>query len=335
MREAFEGKRILVTGGTGSIGSEIVRQLLEYGPKVVRILSRDEHKQFVLRQRLGARSDVRYLLGDIRDRYRLKRAMEGVDIVFHAAALKHVPTCEYNPFEAVQTNVIGTQHVIEAALDAGVSEVIGISTDKATSPTNTMGATKLLSERLITCASVWAKGVRLACARFGNVIGSRGSLVPIIKEQIRQGGPVTITDRRMTRFMMSISDAVGLVLKASTMCKGGEVFILKMPALRIEDLVEVMVEKLARGYGFSASEIEISDMGIRPGEHLEERLLTEAESWRTVELEDVFVVTPEFGANEWGEGKEVAREKYISSEARLLNKKEIGKLLGRAGAFEG
>ncbi len=340
---AFKGKVVLVTGGTGSIGSEIVRQLLETEAEVVRVFSRDETKQFDLLHELMAEASkqrkllrggrVRFLIGDVRDRYRLKRAMEGAEVVFHAAALKHVPSCEYNPFEAVQTNVLGTQHVIEAALDAGtVKTVVGISTDKASAPTNTMGATKLLAERLMTATSMWAKDVRLGCVRFGNVINSRGSVVPLMKEQINKKRAVTITDRRMTRFMMLIPDAAGLVLKAAAMleegkeCKGGEVFILKMPALRIEDLAKVMIRRLGR------DKAKIENIGMRAGERLHERLLTEEETCWTEELEDMLIVQPEFRRGL--EMQPIEPSKYISSRAKLLRQKEIEELLERAGVFE-
>jgi len=336
--EAFKGKRILVTGGTGSIGSEIVKQLLRCEAAAVRVFSRDETKQFnfgwELKGEFGELANVRWLIGDVRDRYRLKRAMEGVEVVFHAAALKHVPSCEYNPFEAVQTNVLGTQHVIEAALDAGsVRTVVGISTDKATAPTNTMGATKLLAERLMTAASLWAKNVRLGCVRFGNVIGSRGSVVPLMKGQIEQGQRVTVTDKRMTRFMMSIPDAGGLVLKAAVMlgegkeCKGGEVFILKMPALRIRDLAKVMITRLG------GDEEKIESIGARAGERLHERLLTEEETCWTDELEDMLIVEPEF-QREGVEKKPIEPSKYMSDKAELLSLEGIERLLEEAGVFE-
>lgn len=195
MENIFKDKKIIVTGGTGSIGSEIVRRVLQYDPEVVRILSRDESKQFELEQEIGDLENVRFLIGDVRDKDRLNRAFEDVDIVFHAAAMKHVPACEYNPFEAVKTNVVGTQNVIDAALDNGVGKVIAISTDKAASPINTMGATKLLAEKQIIDANFY-KGHRktvFSCVRFGNVMGSRGSVIPLFEKQIKNGGPVTVT----------------------------------------------------------------------------------------------------------------------------------------------
>ncbi|MFM2375096.1 MAG: hypothetical protein RLZZ165_193, partial [Bacteroidota bacterium] len=210
----FEGKDILVTGGCGSIGSEIVRQLIIHEPKRVRVLDNDETGHWRLSQDLASPL-LRNLLGDIRDRDRLGRAMEGVDYVFHAAALKHVPLCEYNPYEAVHTNVIGTQNVVDAAITHGVQKLIGISTDKAVNPINTMGATKLLSERLIVNAPVGFSEIQVGCVRFGNVLGSAGSVIPMFKQQIAKGGPITITTPEMTRFFMTIPQAVDLVLKAA------------------------------------------------------------------------------------------------------------------------
>jgi len=214
LEEALGNRTVLVTGGTGSIGSEIVNQVLQYKPRVVRVLSRNEYNQYAMRRELGDRGDLRYLIGDVRDRDRLMRACEGVDVVFHASALKHVAICEYNPFEAVKTNVLGTQNLVEAALNYNMELLVGISTDKAVSPTNTMGATKLLAERMILSASQYKgdRRTRFGVIRFGNVLASRGSAIPMFIEQIRRGGPVTITHPQMRRFFMSIPQAVELAL---------------------------------------------------------------------------------------------------------------------------
>ena len=292
MQDFYRGRRVLVTGGTGSIGGEIVRQLLEFEPAVVRIFSRDETRQAEFRQALGEREDVRYLIGDVRDVVRLRRALSGIEVVFHAAALKHVPACEYNPFEAVQTNVVGTQNLIEAALDAGVERVIAISTDKAVDPVNTMGATKLLAEKLITTANYWAAQTRFACVRFGNVLGSRGSVVPVIKRQVEAGGPVTLTSLAMTRFVMSIRQAVQLTLKAAAVAAGGEIFILRMPALVVEDLLQVLIERYASRAGVDPGRIRVVTTGPRPGEKLSEALMTDEEALRTEVMEEMFVVYP-------------------------------------------
>ena len=220
MSNMFEGKNILITGGAGTIGSAIVRKVLEHNPKVVRVLDNNETAIFELEQELEAEA-FRPLIGDIRDKDRLQRAVQNIDIIFHAAALKHVPLCEYNPFEAVKTNVLGTQNLIEVAINEGVAKLITISTDKAVDPVNVMGATKLLSERLTISANSyrgWQRTI-FSCVRFGNVLDSRGSVVPVFRRQIRKGGPVTITDSNMTRFVMSITRAAELVLKAAEMAR--------------------------------------------------------------------------------------------------------------------
>lgn len=331
MSEFYRGKHILVTGGTGSIGSEIVRRLLEMEPAVLRIMSRDETRQFEFEQELGPRPNVRYLIGDIRDEKRLKRAMEGVQVVFHAAALKHVPSCEYNAFEAVRTNVEGTQNVINAALDAKVQKVIAISTDKAVNPINVMGATKLLSEKLIVTANNWIKDVRFACVRFGNVLGSRGSLVPTVKMQIEQGGPVTITHLKMTRFMMSIPEAIELCLEAGEKCEGGETFILRMPSLMIGDLIDALIECCAKACSRRPETIAVKEVGVRPGEKLDEELLTQEESVRTKALERMFVVYP---PKRWADmdlpPSEIDPKLYRSGEAEWLDADGIRAMLKKA-----
>jgi FlaA1/EpsC-like NDP-sugar epimerase len=288
----FHDKTILVTGATGSIGSEIVRQLLAGTPKTVRVFSRDEHKQFLMRQRIGDPDNIRYLLGDVRDYSRLLRAMEDVDYVFHCAAYKHVPLCEYNSFEAVKTNVLGTQNVIEAAHQQGVERVLFVSTDKAASPSNVMGATKLLAERLMTSA-MYSRGqhpIIFSSVRFGNVMGSRGSMIPTFCAQIRKDLPVTITDPAMTRFIMSIPEAVSLTFSAMEQMQGGELFILKMPAFRLRDFVEVLIEEVAPLYGKKASSIVTQTVGKRPGEKMQELLMTAEEAQFAIETDTMFIV---------------------------------------------
>ena len=329
MRTFYRHKRILVTGGTGSIGSEIVRQLLTHSPAVVRVFSRDDSKQADLEQRLGRNPRLRYLIGDVRDRYRLKHAMQGIDVVFHAAALKHVPTCEYNPFEAVQTNAIGTQNVVQAALDAGVARVVAISTDKAVNPVNTMGASKLLAERITVAAGQSIKHTRLCAVRFGNVVGSRGSLVPLIDGQLSRGGPVTVTDPDMTRFMMTIPDAVRLVLQAGVSTKGGEVFILKMPAVRVGDFVRAAIGLLAPRHGLRPSAVRRTTIGARAGEKRHEELLTLEELPRTRDLGAMLVVSPP-----WRPSKAKAppaRQIWLSDAAAHLGQDDLRKLLKRSG----
>ncbi len=332
----YQGRRILVTGGTGSIGSQIVRQLLACNPSTLRVLSRDETKQLELQESLarpGLPPSLRFLIGDVRDPARLRRAMEGIEIVFHAAAMKHVPACEYNPFEAVQTNVLGTQNVITSAREAGVGRVIVVSTDKATRPENTMGATKLLAEKLVSAAHHFSPGQILCAVRFGNVLGSRGSLVPLVERQLHDRQPVAITHPDMTRFMMTIEEAVRLLLLAGVRARGGEVFILKMPALRVLDLIEILIEEHAAREGGIAEDYPIRRIGMRPGERLHEVLLTEEERMRTREEETVFVLEPQGGSRT---PEQLSRSlqrlpEYDSSQLAPLSKESIRRLLVRAG----
>ena len=332
MDNIFKDKKIMVTGGTGSIGSEIVRRVLQYGPEVVRILSRDESKQFDLEQELGTRENVRFLIGDVRDKDRLDRAFEDIDIVFHAAAMKHVPACEYNPFEAVKTNVVGTQNVIDAAFDNNVGKVIAISTDKAASPINTMGATKLLAEKLIIDANFY-KGHRktvFSCVRFGNVMGSRGSVIPLFEKQIKNGGPVTVTDPEMTRFMMTIPQAVNLVFKATKMTQGGEIFIFKMPVVKLGDMANVMINNLAPIYGYKPEDIKIDTIGIRNGEKMYEHLMNEEEARYAYETEDMFVVLAKqiFSGYSLEGNVKAEQKRYASDNAKVLGVDDVRQLLG-------
>jgi len=333
----FRGRRVLVTGGAGSIGSEIVRQLLDREPAVVRVFGQDETQLYWLSEELGADRPVRFLVGDVRDRVRLVRAMRGCDTVFHAAALKHVPLCEYNPFEAVQTNVVGTQNVIDACVDAGVKRLIVISTDKAADPRHVMAATKLLAEKLVQAAAMSLKEPAAVCVRFGNVLGSRGSVVPTLMRQIELGGPVTLTDRGMTRFSMTTAEAVRLVLGAAERAfAGGETFILKMPALRVADLVEVLIEEYAPRVGKDPRKIRIRTIGMRPGERREELLLSDEECERTEDLGKYLVVHPPFRLARVA--KRLAPPPaavYRSSQAKPMGRDAIRRLLARAGVLEG
>jgi len=333
LEETFRGKRILITGGTGSIGSGLVKKLLQCNPTVIRVFSNDENAQFELEQELQEYSkSLRFLVGDIRDKERLKRAAENIEIVFHAAALKHVPLCEYNPFEAIKTNVIGTQNLLEVAIDENVEKVITISTDKAVNPVNVMGATKLLAERL-TIAANYYRGLKrtvFSCVRFGNVLASRGSVVQLFEKQIQNGGPVTLTDPHMVRFVMSMNKAIELMLKAAQMAKGEEIFIFKMPALQIRHLAEVMIQKLAPKYGYKPKDIKVQIIGKRKGEKLYEELMTEDEAMNAYETEDMLLVlpqTPQTVQIPREDFKKIPLRSYTSKDTIELTKKEIEALL--------
>jgi UDP-N-acetylglucosamine 4,6-dehydratase len=292
------GKTILLTGGTGSFGNAFVDRMLQDHPDAtVRIFSRDELKQSEMQARYPDQPQLRFFVGDIRNRSRLTRAMKGADIVVHAAAMKQVPACEYNPFEAVQTNVLGAQHVVDAAIDTGVQQVVALSTDKAVNPVNIYGATKLCEEKIIVQGNAYAanSGTSLSCVRYGNVVGSRGSVVPLFRRQIAEGGPLTITDERMTRFWITLDEAVDLVLTALERSVGGEIFIPKIPSMRVTDLAEAM-----------APGLEHRVIGIRPGEKLHEILITDDEARHSIDAGDIYVVLPEHpwwtSAPHWVEG---------------------------------
>ncbi len=331
----YEGKDILVTGGCGSIGREIVKRLLQFKPKRVRIFDQNESGLFHFQQELEGQQAARFLLGNIRNKERLKWAMEGVDVVFHAAALKHVPLCEYNSFDAVQTNVEGTQNVIETAKEAGVGKVVGISTDKAVNPINTMGATKLLSEKLIMNANFGETKTRFSCVRFGNVLDSDGSVIPIFRRQIQAGGPVTITSDQMTRFFMSLNDAIYLILKAGMIMEGREIFILKMKSMKIPDLAAILIEELARKYGNDPKAIKTKVIGVRPGEKLHELLMNEEECMYAEEKEDMFILRPRiYVPHLMSQNTSPAKRDFAAnctSAGHILSKEEVRKMLREEG----
>lgn len=275
---------VLITGGTGSFGTAFTKYLLKYSnPRAIRIFSRDEFKQYQMQQKFADKR-LRFLLGDVRDKDRLVRAMDGVDVVVHAAALKQIPLGEYNPFEPIKTNIIGSQNVIEAALNTQVERTVLISSDKAVYPINLYGATKMCAERLFVQGNVYAgkQKVMFAVVRYGNVLGSRGSVVPIFKTQ-KQTGKLTITDIRMTRFWITLKHACRFVYQAIGKMRGGEIFIPKLPSIKIINLARVL-----------APTAKIKTTGIRPGEKLHEILITEEESRRIKEYSDYYVVNPEF-----------------------------------------
>ncbi|MBF8982975.1 polysaccharide biosynthesis protein [Lutibacter sp. B2] len=331
----FKDKSILVIGGTGTIGKSLVKTLLKYEPKVIRVLSIDEYEQFKAMNELGHHKNLRFLYGDVREYERMVRAMEGINIVFHAAALKHVHLCEYNPFEAVKTNVMGTQNVIEAAINCKVEKVIFTSTDKTISPTNTYGATKLLAERLISSAD-YSKGAHntvFAAVRFGNVMGSRGSVIPLFKKQILENRTITLTDSKMTRFMMTLSEATNLTIEACKRAQGGEIFVLKMPVIRVSDLAEVVIEETAKLYDISKNEISIKEIGLRLGEKMYEELMTYEESKQAVEFENMFAVPPLFTEKRYsyGEGNATLQKTYSSNDEEPISKEDVRQLIVKEG----
>lgn len=294
----WAGKSVLITGVCGTVGRELLRQIVTHAPKEIVGLDNNEEALFFLTEECRAHPNVRLFLADIRDRDELMRKMRGIDILLHAAAFKHVILCEHSPQNAVQTNILGTQNVIDAAIAAGVTRVLFTSSDKAVNPTNVMGTSKLMGERLITAANAHRKagGPIFAATRFGNVLGSRGSVIPLFKKQIAAGGPVTLTDVTMTRFIMTLSQAVRLVMESVFLARGGEVFVTKMPIARIEDLAHVMIELLAPEYGLAPEAIPIRIIGAKAGEKLYEELMNDEETRRTLELERYFVVLPAFKA---------------------------------------
>jgi len=299
METFFRDKRVLVTGACGTVGRELIRQLLNaHQVRELIGIDNNEGELFFLEHEFSQFENVSFFLADVRDRDKVSRKMKHMEIVYHTAAFKHVILCERSPFEAVQTNILGIQNIINAAIENKVERVIFTSSDKAVNPTNVMGASKLMGERLMAAANSNSRedGPIFTSTRFGNVLGSRGSVIPIFREQIRRGGPVTLTDAAMTRFIMSLEEAIRLVIESACHAVGGEVFITKMPAIRIQDLAEVMIKELAAGYGFSSKDIEIEIIGNKPGEKLYEELMNEEEIRRCWELNKYFVVLPAYGS---------------------------------------
>lgn len=296
MKSFFSDKRVLVTGCCGTVGKELIHQLMDqYRVGELVGLDNNESELFFMEQHYR-QTQAHFTLGDVRDRDKLLRKMRGINMVFHAAAFKHVELCERSPYDAVQTNILGMQNVIIAAEENKVERVIFTSSDKAVNPTNVMGTSKLMGERLITAAhsSTREAQTTFASTRFGNVLGSRGSVIPLFREQIRQGGPVTLTDPEMTRFIMSIQDAARLVIDSAMHANGGEVFITKMPVIRIKDLAQVMIREFAPLHGLDPETVEMKVIGTKPGEKMYEELMSLEETRRAMELERYFVVLPAF-----------------------------------------
>jgi UDP-N-acetylglucosamine 4,6-dehydratase/5-epimerase len=314
---------ILVTGGTGSFGKKFVEIMLrDYRPQRLVVFSRDELKQHEMRASGFDHPTLRYFIGDVRDAERLKRALTGISVVVHAAALKQVPACEYNPFEAIQTNIMGGRNVIDAAIDQGVRRILALSTDKAVNPINLYGATKLCAEKVFVQANAYAgaRNTRFSCARYGNVVGSRGSVIPVFLEQ-RRRGKITITDPRMTRFWLTLEQGVKFVVQCLEQMHGGEIFVPKIPSMRLLDLAETVAPGCAVEY-----------IGIRPGEKLHEVLVSEDESRQTLETDDMYVIQPShpwWKSDNWRSATPLAEGFRYSSDTneRWLTRRELEELV--------
>lgn len=325
----FNNKTILVTGGTGSWGYELVRQLLKQDPKEIRIFSRNESNQFSMKQEFDNNPKLHFIIGDIKEKDSLIEACFNVDYIFHLAALKHVPVCEDQPIEALKTNVIGTQNVIDAAIKFNVKKVVYISTDKASNPSNFYGLTKAMGEKLIIHANTLNTKTRFVCIRGGNVLGTNGSVIHVFKRQIQSKGKVGITDLNMTRFFLTLEDAIKLVFKATSESKGGETFVMKMPACKIVDIAYVLAEDA------NVEKIEIETLGVRPGEKIHELLLSEYEISNTITYDDqYFVILPTIhieGLKEYYSGYEPANLVNYNSSKELMSKVEIKEMLLKGG----
>jgi len=328
----FDGKKILVTGGTGSLGSALVKRLLKFKVDVIRIYSRDEWKQVMMRSAIPDKR-LRFLIGDVRDKERLKRALEGIDIVYHTAALKHVPIAEYNPFEFIKTNVNGTQNVIDAGIDNEVELILGIGTDKAVSPLNTYGATKLLMERLMVSANYYKgnRRTKAVCVRYGNVLGSRGSIVPVLYNQIMKGEKITITDPKMTRFNITMEQAINLVFRATKEGKGGEIFVPKLKAYSVKDIKNAIIE-------MTNKKVLVKKINVRPGEKFHEILISEDELRNTYESSKDYIIynqvnDPLFEKPKIPYKKTKLKEDYSSEKADALTKNELKNLILKEKLF--
>lgn len=336
MDNIFRDQIIIVTGAAGSVGHKLVRQILPFRPAEIRLLENNESELFFMSELYQEHENVYSYLGDVRDFQKVISVCRGGDIIFHCAAFKHVFFSEYNPFEAVQTNILGTKNIVEAALNNSIKCVIFTSSDKAVNPTSVMGTSKLMGERLVTAANIVNRKnrQRFASVRFGNVIGSRGSVYQVFLDQIKRGGPVTVTDPGMTRFIMSLEQAARFVIEGAVLAQGGEVFVTKMQVISIMDLAEVMIDVLAPFYGRSPDEVEIKVIGAKPGEKMYEELLSYEETGRALELKDMFVVLPAFRAMyqdvdykyPMATGRPVTQP-YNSSQSPSISKKEIKKFL--------
>ncbi|MFX3617829.1 MAG: SDR family NAD(P)-dependent oxidoreductase [Sporolactobacillus sp.] len=329
----FKDKKILIIGGTGTIGKSIVKQILPDCPRLIRIFSRDEYKQQQFKEELGENDRLHFMIGDIRDYDRVFSAMADMDYVFHLAAMKQVDACEANPYEAVRTNVEGTKNVVKAAIAQKVKKVIFTSSDKAISPTNAYGATKLLGERLISAGNRSGQGyqTQFASVRFGNVMGSRGSVIPLFRESIRGKRKITITDKNMTRFMMTVNQATQLTLKALEEAKGGEVFVLKMPVINLGELTDILIEEIGKQESIKKEEVTIEVIGPRPGEKMYEELMTYDESQSAWELPDMYILPGDASDTQnYSHARKAQTSTYRSEGSEAIHGDELRALLKEA-----
>ncbi len=342
MIDFYSGKKILVLGATGTVGGEIVKQIRSFKPSELRLMDNNESEMFFLMDRYKDKN-IFCFLGDIRDRDKVAKISKDIDVIIHTAAYKHVVLSEYNPFDTVQTNIIGVENVIRAATICNVKYLLFTSSDKAVNPTNVMGTSKLMGERLITAANAIKNDntTIFSSTRFGNVLGSRGSVVPLFMKQIRNGGPITITDKGMTRFVMTIEESARLVLQSVPISNGGEVFVTKMPVVKITDLAEVMIWILAPKYGHKPSDIKTVEIGSKPGEKLYEELMSDEEIHRSMELKDMFVVTPAFKSIYQSIKYEYPNtvsnrieNSYVSEDQEPLSKDELERYLNENRVFQ-
>lgn len=325
----FTGEKILITGGTGSLGTALTEKLLSTDVDTIRIFSRDESKQVQMKSKFNDER-LRFLIGDVRDKERLSRALENIDIVIHTAALKHVPIVEYNPFEAVKTNVYGTQNLIEACLERGVKIALAIGTDKAVAPFNTYGTTKLLMERLFVSANYYkgTNDIKFLCVRYGNVLGSRGSVLPTFIQQINSGGPLTITDPDMTRFNITMKQAIDLIFRTINNGVGGEIFIPKLKAYRVGDVKDAVIELLE-------SDVQVKEISVRPGEKFHESLISEDEIRKAFETEEDYILYEEESEVQMSNiskiKKALLKERYSSDKVELLTKDDLKRIIVNEG----
>lgn len=328
MEQELKNKKILITGGAGSVGNALIKELLKYGVNVIRVFDLSENEMSKIRNTFIDEKRLRYLIGDIKDLNRLKMAMEGIDIVIHLAAMKHVYACEYNPFEAIKTNIEGLQNVIDCARNENIEKMIFTSTDKAAYPLSVMGLTKLMGEKLISLAEYYKgdKRTLFTSVRFGNVIGSNGSVIPIFKKQIKEGGPVTINDMEMTRFVITMGEATDLIFKAIKFMKGGETFVWKMKTFKVIDLAHAMINKYANG-----REINMLIKGKGEGEKIHEQIMSEEELSRAIEMDNLYVLFPMIDyqnvKSRYQGINPILNPVIISNMGQHLSEDEINKLL--------